>query len=407
MATFPPENEWPAFWNRFGQGTVEQCALHLSDWARKNNRSPAEASWFLWRLDALLHRSKKWPRLTQTPGIFFPPKQNAEQASSEATALFKACFLARHGPLHRVFDLTGGSGVDTWALEQSGAQVTVYERDPLLAALLLHNGELLGTQRTVVQGSSDALAIPTDDPVDALLIDPLRRVQGSHRVPWEESEPNPKTHWTDWCQKAKQVLLKTSPMADVHAVEKAFPQANRLLFVEVGGEMKEILVHKGSQDTLSHPSPLRTVVQLQYSGEIISEIEYDPTAENPKPTFVEPMAGAYLYDPGAALIASRCADLEADKWGMHRLCAQSPLYQSTAYFPLWPGRILRIQSVEKPYKEPWEGGWSIVSKDFPEKPASIRSKLHCGEDSERFLYALIDGYKNRSFLRCQKVNGVP
>ena len=86
---------------------------------------------------------EKWPSLLECEDFLYPPRLNREQSSSEATALHKACIyylrqlqgeeVAR--PL-RIADLTGGMGIDSFALagwkaeEAVEVEVNYVEQDP-------------------------------------------------------------------------------------------------------------------------------------------------------------------------------------------------------------------------------------------------------------------------------------
>ena len=98
---------------------------------------------------------EKWPSLLECPDFVYPPRLNREQSSSEATALHKAGIILRHlgetpaRPL-RIADLTGGMGIDTFALAGWGAEETTevevdyVEQDKGLCDLARHNANALG-----------------------------------------------------------------------------------------------------------------------------------------------------------------------------------------------------------------------------------------------------------------------
>lgn len=67
----------------------------------------------------------KLPLWYAEPGLLYPQSLSLEQCSSQATALYKQCFV-RSGD--RVADLTGGLGVDSWSLSQTAASVDYFER---------------------------------------------------------------------------------------------------------------------------------------------------------------------------------------------------------------------------------------------------------------------------------------
>src|SRR3954471_13098059 len=68
--------------------------------------------------------------------LLFPAGLSVEQASSEATARFKASLVAGAATLA---DLTGGFGVDAFHFARSVGRVPYVEQNPELVALARHN----------------------------------------------------------------------------------------------------------------------------------------------------------------------------------------------------------------------------------------------------------------------------
>ena len=68
------------------------------------------------QIEGLRMAAEKWPSLLACEDYLYPPRLNREQASSEATARYKASLIAPHSSLTTVADLTGGMGIDTLAL---------------------------------------------------------------------------------------------------------------------------------------------------------------------------------------------------------------------------------------------------------------------------------------------------
>ena len=77
----------------------------------------------------------------------FPTALSLEQCSSSATAAYKA-FLAGQAAaaqlIQLIIDLTGGLGVDSWAMSRVAERVVYFERDAELAAAAERNFRRLG-----------------------------------------------------------------------------------------------------------------------------------------------------------------------------------------------------------------------------------------------------------------------
>ena len=83
----------------------------------------------------------KVPAWHACPALDYPASLPLEQCSSEETARYKQAFVPAGG---RIADLTGGLGVDSWAMSAAAASVDYCERDGALCAAARHNFPLLG-----------------------------------------------------------------------------------------------------------------------------------------------------------------------------------------------------------------------------------------------------------------------
>ena len=79
-------------------------------------------------LDQIKARQKaktKIPTWHETNGIIFPPSDTIEQASSEPCAKYKASLFKGKS----FVDLTGGAGIDSWAMLENFDQATIIDTD--------------------------------------------------------------------------------------------------------------------------------------------------------------------------------------------------------------------------------------------------------------------------------------
>ncbi|MDP4749747.1 MAG: hypothetical protein NWS18_03710, partial [Schleiferiaceae bacterium] len=287
-------------------------------------------------------------------------------------------------------DLTLGSGADSWALADAGIKTVGTEPNPALVRVLQQHEHALNLQRTTLLGSADDFPWESAPRWDAVVVDPSRREIGGKRWDWDHSQPNPLECWNLWTEKAPQVLIKTSALADADALERSFPNATDLVFVVVDGEMKEIWVVKRPVEAAR--GILRWTLHTHWNAHRFAFLCWDRKATPP----LANSPATYLYLPDAALKASRChagaaAELGLEEWA-------PGIYTAHHREEQWPGRILRFQNQSTPYKGSLQGGWSIVSVNYPEKSDHIRKKLRCKEDSERFLLATVDRAGQRWFV---------
>ena len=346
---------------------------------------------------------EKLPTWYANDKLIFPPALSVEQASSERTAQYKASLVS--GRL--LLDLTGGMGVDTWAFAQRVENVTYVERNPDLAALAAHNLPLLGTGNVVVQ-SGDGLDMLNDssksanspDPADWIYLDPHRRNdQGGKVVRLEDCEPDVSQPGivSTLLKKARQILLKASPLLDVDkAVQQLHGAVNSVHVVAVQGEVKEISFALGNQSTTKENVIFNAVNILADRTISLSfrwgdEREADVNFGNPE---------QYLYEPNAAVLKAGAFRLVAARFGLTKLAPNSHLYTSDVLRSDFPGRIFTLQSVIKPDTKTLKTllptmKANLTVRNFPQSVADLRKKLNLHEGGDVYILAttLLNGDK--------------
>lgn len=351
-----PTALWPLHWGRFGLHRAEQ--------------------------DRLFHEvkfSEKWPSLVGDPTYALPPVANAEQASSEATAVWKATHLSENA--QRVLDLTAGSGIDTWGFEQCGAKVDCVEPDPYLVELLKWNGR--ASERSVHETKAEHFS-PHGVTYDAVYVDPSRRETSGTRIDFSDlGEPNPLEHLETWLEWAPIVLLKLSPMVDRRVVQRWFPNADLVVYLSRKREVKELLVRIPRV-----PSAAPTQVLAVDTDTLGTEIYRIPATDVRLPSAPEVLG--FIHDPDPALRAAGAGDTWAHTSGFEVIHPGISLYTSRSHSAVPGGRHFAVESVLDRIPNDLKSA-SIVTKNFPEKAEVLRKKYRIREDSERFLFALQRG----------------
>lgn len=352
-----PKAQWPLHWGAFALTRAEQ--------------------------DRLLHEDKfrdKWPQIHEIPVYAFPPKANAEQASSEATARWKAHHVVPQ-LTRRLLDLTGGSGIDTWAFEQFGIQVDCVEPDPYLVELLRWNGR--HSNRNVSATTAEQFQ-PTQANYDVVYVDPSRREKSGQRIDWSDlGEPNPLEHLNTWLSWAPTVILKLSPMVDLRAVQRWFPSADLIAYLSRKREVKELLVRIPRTPNGLGPAVIAADVDV-YGTEL-----YQINAANARVETAHEVL-EFVHDPDPVL---RAAGADASWAAGHGYAALHPgmsLFTSRSADLVPGGRHFAVESVHDRMPSSL-GAASIVTKNFPERAEVLRQKFRIREDSERFLFAIQRG----------------
>ena len=181
-----------------------------------------------------------------------PTQLSLEQCSSEATALYKASLAEElTGGEGSIADLTGGLGVDSWALSRCCSTLLYFEKNAELCSAARTNFEALGCGNISCYNQESTLQSIEALPEQSLIfIDPARRsASGSKVFLLEDCTPDVLTLLPAMCLKAPWILLKLSPMADITMVVSRLGQAaaegfgvQQVHIVGAAGEVKELLV---------------------------------------------------------------------------------------------------------------------------------------------------------------------
>ncbi len=152
-----------------------------------------------------------------------------------------------------VWDVTGGSGIDTWGLEEAGFRTLVTEPNPELAALHAHNAAALGVPREIHPCASEDFHAFRSPETGSMWI-PSRLDESGKRV-YHPADcfPNALTELPRWLRLAPDVWIKLSPMVDPDEALTWFPGTRTIYLLSVGREMKEVLLHV-QDDRCENPS---------------------------------------------------------------------------------------------------------------------------------------------------------
>lgn len=342
----------------------------------------------------------KLPTWYETEGIIFPPKLSMEQCSSEVTARYKASLV--NGK--QFIDLTGGTGVDTWAICESFKKGVYVEQREELVQLARSNFSALGLNRMRVHhGSAEDYLNAISESLDCIYIDPARRDENKNRVfLLEDSSPNIISLLPKLKAKANQILIKTSPMMDIQLALKSMSGVMEIHIVSVDNDCKEVLylVSGDAADdvqikTINFKKGIKEMFQftLQESKSAV------PSYSLPK---------QYLYEPNAAVMKAGAFELLCEAFSMEKLHANTHLYTSNMLRNDFPGRVFRIQQI-LPYSKREirntipKGKANIATRNFKDDVATIRKKTGLKDGGEWFLFGFTDVKGAQNLALCTKV----
>ena len=324
----------------------------------------------------LLGRQKakdKLPLWQATEGIYFPEKLSLEQASSEATAHYKAS-LVGEGTL---LDATGGFGVDDYFFAQRCQEVTHCELQESLSEIVAHNFAVLGADIHCVAEDSYAYLAREGKHYDTIYLDPARRDSHKQKVYFLEDCTPDVPHSLDFLwQYTDMILLKASPMLDISRALTQLPQTHEVHIVAVEGEVKELLFLL-KKKPLAKEVQIKTVNMLPTRTDIFSFFPSEIGSEG------VPMTRGhlchYLYEPNAALLKGKGLFPVGRAYGLAYLNKDSQLLLGEDYILDFPGRVFLIDEMLPYDRKLLKSGKidqaNITVRNFPMKVAEIRERF--------------------------------
>ena len=357
-------------------------------------KKPPQSDWdYKAVLDQIKSRQKaklKLPRWTDHhPGILFPPADILEQASSAATARYKAALVKGKN----FVDLTGGCGVDTCAMTEHFQRGICIEQEKTAADLIAHNIQLLSdTPVEVINGKAEEFTKNMPD-TDVIIIDPQRRDHSRKgKYKFEDCSPNILELLPLLLQKSQSIIIKTSPMLDIAEGIKALGNVEAIHVLEWNGDCKELafIVSNKTADTV----PI-TAVSLDDDGEVLSSLTFTLQEEKTAQAELSPPL-KYLYEPGPAFQKSGGFNVISKEFGVKKLAPHTHLYTSETLQTGFPGRVFEIigQFPAKAEKIKLKQA-HIKSRNFPLRSEELRKKLKIREGGNDYLFActLLDDTK--------------
>ena len=325
----------------------------------------------------------KLPTWFSTKGIYFPPKLNLEQTSSESTAKYKASLFSGENAL----DLTGGFGIDDYYLSSTFKQVTHCELNTDLATIASHNYKKLGVSSVeVVQGDSIAFLKNTNTNYDLIYVDPSRRNDNKGKVfMLKDCEPNIPALLDLLFEKTKHIRIKTSPLLDISAGLKELDHVTEIHAIAVKNEVKELLwVLKKNKST----RPLK-LVAVNLESDCPNPVSLDmQSLQNAEADYEEPQD--YLYEPNAALMKLGAFNWISEHYNLKKIAPNSHLYTSKSLIE-FPGRIFKINDVIAYSKKEISNYLKnkkahITTRNFKENTAALRTKFKVKDGGDIYLF---------------------
>ena len=348
----------------------------------------------------------KIPAWYAHPELEYPGSLPLEQASSEATALYKQAFVPDGG---RIADLTGGLGVDCWFMSRRAAEAHYCERNSELCAAARHNFAALGDASICVHvGDGIEWLTRQTERFDLIYLDPARRDSAARRVyDITDCEPNLLSVKDLLLSKTVRVLAKISPMADISRTLAQFPEARQLHVLAVSGEVKELLLileaggdgepHIVAHDIM-HQSPNTPDAAATATAH---HFEFRPQEEPAAQVHYAESIGKFLFQPSKAVLKAGAFRLLSERYNLAKLAPSTHLYTADTLPESFPGKRFEVESVLewskasiRHLKQTYEK-LEMTALNFPLATDALRQKLGIAGGGTRHLFAttLADGRK--------------
>lgn len=343
--------------------------------------------------------------------VYIPSQLNLEQASSESTALHKRRFVQKEDIL---LDLTGGMGVDFWALS-SVAQRSIYtEQNEELVNATEYNLSRLCKERNIELIHADSMLLLEDllakyEPT-LIYVDPARR---------EGQKVDKRVYALEDCTPSLQelilriralqdkamhtrILAKVSPMLDITHTLRTIDAIKGIHCISLRGEVKEILLEIYPNSNICEEERLQNTILTAYNIDSQgNELSFSGTLQEEQtaqPNFTSSL-GTFLYEPFGSLLKLGLYNLISERLSVSKLHPNSQLYTNTELIEDLPGRKFRILEII-PYEskiikrlKSQVPRAQITCRNFPLSAEALRKKLKIEDSNEATIVAttLYDG----------------
>ena len=344
---------------------------------------PGEITPFLLasQLKARQKAKDKLPSWHARDGIVFPHGVALEQCSSETTALWKTKGLQGK----RFADLTGGTGVDSWAFSKVFSEGILVEPDDERCRLAEHNFGALGVANIqVVHATAEDFLSSYKGTFNLIYLDPDRRSGDRRAADLSDSLPNVTILIPRLLKLAEQVLVKASPMIDIIQGVNELKCVREVTVLAVNNEVKEVLFLCQGKGPFLKITALNLLSDREEVFSLAPEQERSTTVD-----YSEPLD--YVYEPNAAIMKAGAFRSIAFAYGIKKLHVNTHLYTSDEMLNDFPGRIFRVTEIvpftSKTMKFsvlPFSRA-HVIARNFPLPAQELQKKLKLQEGDEGYI----------------------
>lgn len=344
----------------------------------------------------------KIPSWYANKDILYPKHLSMEQCSSEFTALYKAN-LTEGGVL---LDLTGGFGVDFSFLASKFSDAIYVERNEELTILAQHNFSVLGLRNTQIVNEDGVLFIENYKGIaDTIFIDPARRDDvGCKTVLIEDCTPNLIELDNLFNSKARQVIIKLSPMLDITRSVRSISRISEVHILSLNNECKELLLVKKDTDSL----PIIHCVNI-LPGNVIETFLFTKEEEETATLAFTDTLDRYLYEPNTSIIKGGAYKAIAQRFNLKKLHINSHLYTSDTLLTDFPGRVFEVETyfsatkkeISKQFQNIKQA--NISTRNYPISVADLRKQTKLKDGGEYYIFGTTLSNEKKVLILSKKI----
>ena len=373
----------------------------VQDLALQRNKykhlSDDEWRWFLQQVEGRERTADKLPSFAAIEDWWYPVRLSCEQCSSELAARYKASLVSGD----RMVDLTGGYGVDTYFLSEQFQQTDYVEQNAELCRIATHNFALANKPATIHNTSAEAFLFSSSHGkagYDLIFLDPARRDSHGGKVfRLEDCTPNVVELLPVLLQHSKRLMIKLSPMLDLTQAVNALSQVTwNIHVVAIKNEVKEVLLLSGGTGQITSID----LAKKEQAFVFTREEEQKAQTQMVHGTLPD---GTWIYEPNAAILKAGAYKLVGERFGLHKLDANTHLYTSENLVENFPGRVwivMEFASSLTKRKEIKQA--NVLVRNYPLTAEQLKKKLHLHDGGTEYIIGCRVNGKPTVFLaeRC-------
>jgi hypothetical protein len=325
-----------------------------------------------------------------------------EQSSSEMLAEFKQ----RKFKGYSLLDLTGGLGIDDWALSKSFTEIVSVDSDTRLNEIVRYNLLQTGIDN-IKRIDADAYEFVKENLCfDMIYVDSDRRSKqnGKKAVTLHDNEPSIIKLQNRLFEISDTILLKLSPLVDITYLANTLNNVSKIYVVSLNNEVKEILVLM--KKTKSEKIEI-FAIDINRNGTQTEFVSYFEKSLNEEYT----TDGKYFYEPSNVLIKSGLAVKYAVEKGLKTAAKNSLYVLSDKFIKDFFGRKFIVVS-KIPFSKSGAKRYlklnninnaNVSKRNFTLSAGEIMKLFSLSNGGENYLFFTIDSEKQKLMFHCIKV----